>query len=1337
MKQQNAKMTTTMTTTTPTDDYPSCWEYIFGFGSIINTATHAPWLSSSTDGTASSSSISSSPSSSVSSLPGQRATVKASWGYRRGWCFRSNTGFTALGIVKCKQRGLDDDNDDGSNSTDATRTPAETLSPSDINGVVFRVSSVLLKDFDLREVGYDRVEVPKDQIVFLPPRGDDGGGADPGGRQRGVQLNVREDETIWVYVPQALRLADEDHPILQSYVDTVCQGCLEWGGEPMCDEFVRLTHDWSPFYLNDTPSSRRPWLFRKEYAVIDRILREHSDRTFLDHRKHPEEFATAFLLRMLRGSWGIPARNPVFIGRDAELSMIHARLTLPPTNRGGSSSCAVSRLDVAGMGGVGKTQLVTEYCYRYFPSYYGLVIWVSARSAESVASTYRQFMAETAGAASAASAAVSASVSSVVGATSNAEIIKDRDTDEVVSEVKARLFRSKVPWLIVFDNLEDPSLLAKFVPHSTSTAGCGHVLVTTRLVDTIDFADRTLILGCFQPEESLELFCRATMMVNNDSGSSSNRNSRNENDQKRERNAAMELAELLGHLPLALGMAAAYMRRCDVSCEEYRSRYVGWPTSTASGAAVATAAHWGGVLASLSLSLNAIQQENVTAWEVLRLLAWLGPDQITKKLLRSLLQTKAAQDAVDKHLSETEDLTRAINRSLCAVAGLSALSVVVTTRRSRSAAIALFIASATAVVALNTPILRTPTVDITSQHDVAQAMASRRESNHPDVFQKVDEVWDILKSFSILVVKEGQGSMHRLLGQALRASQSESESARNLKIGIRTIQKAWAFKPERIDTWNESTAVLELAKAALAHSVERQDGLSLDLAQLSREVGVFSAMALNRFKEAQQSLELSLMILDSIAASNRTGGYFTRRLGTELSVSRASTFHELGRVFRYQGLYHKSEEALTMALEIRSRLARVDSGARHGVAATLYELGVLEVKKHRLDSAANFLQKALDLRRALERESPGEDVEADCAASLHQLAAVHVARRPPSLDLAESLLHEALSLSMQTGQRAATLKQLARVAIRRGDFDTAERSLAQAHELYIELYGDNSLHINVAAVKFQQGALALQREQLDAAWLHFSECLRARKQAYSYSQGNHLEVSTVLHELGCVALTQKRMTKAVEMLTSEREILDQLYESSSSQQRERIHQARLTNLTWLRKCAKAQGNETMARKLANERSALKHRAKEEGASKFLSSLAFTNLARVELQLQQESLRCRLVARQYALTLPTAKDTSCHRQVSRSADLYRALSSLSFEIERYRQSQQQSVSFRPLYEAIVLFHDRVKEASSMTSGGSERSTIIEACDSLRDVFREVGLQVTDSIQRKLGAATSTK
>jgi hypothetical protein len=552
---------------------PGHHHYVFGFGSIINTTTHAPWLSKQAD--VNEPADNNSNSAKTVTLPGQQAKILASFGYRRGWNFRSNTGFTALGITIAKGEEQ----------------------AADINGVLFRITEEMLADFDRREVGYDRVEIIMDDIELQAE-------------------NETSNGKMWVYIPQEASCAEanEDHPILQSYVDTVMQGCLEWGGEQMAMEFVATTSNWSPYFLNDTPSSRRPWLFRKEYNTIDRILSQNPVTHYAD-RRHPEEFASAFLIKMMRGAWSIPRRNTVFTGRDAEIGQIHARLTAQRTDH--SPLSGVAKLEVAGMGGVGKTQISTEYCYRYSPSYYGLVIWLHALSAESIAAGYRQLMADTTG-----------------------FDVKDKDTDEVVTEVKARLFRSKVPWLLVFDNLEDQSLLEKFVPNG----GTGHVLVTTRLVNTdnIDSGDQTMILGCFNPSESVELLCRAAGKQNI-SGSAHLK-------------AANELADQLGHLPLALGMAAAYMRMCDVDASEYLARYVKSEMSLANLGHEAVAS-------SLSLSLEAIKTENPIAWEALRLLSWLGPDQITKKLLRSLLAAKNARASEDKRSIALVNTTTTISTS--------------------------------------------------------------------------------------------------------------------------------------------------------------------------------------------------------------------------------------------------------------------------------------------------------------------------------------------------------------------------------------------------------------------------------------------------------------------------------------------------------------------------------------------------------------------------------------------------------------------------------------------------------------------------------------------------
>jgi hypothetical protein len=103
--------------------------------------------------------------------------------------------------------------------------------------------------------------------------------------------------------------------------------------------------------------------------------------------------------------------------------------------------------------------------------------------------------------------------------------------------------------------------------------------------------------------------------------------------------------------------------------------------------------------------------------------------------------------------------------------------------------------------------------------------------------------------------------------------------------------------------------------------------------------------------------------------------------------------------------------------------------------------------------------------------------------------------------------------------------------------------------------------------------LALQQERFNDAWLHFTEALRIRRHVYSYARSAkdtnpvHIEVSCVLHELGCVGFARGSYAQSKDMFLQEKEILIRLEEAQISS--DRIHQARLTNLTWLRKVSKS------------------------------------------------------------------------------------------------------------------------------------------------------------------------
>src|SRR5690348_5342808 len=66
--------------------------------------------------------------------------------------------------------------------------------------------------------------------------------------------------------------------------------------------------------------------------------------------------------------WKVPARNPNFTGRSTELAALAAALAGGPT---------VTVQAVRGMGGVGKTQLATQYAWDHAADY-DLVYWLAA-----------------------------------------------------------------------------------------------------------------------------------------------------------------------------------------------------------------------------------------------------------------------------------------------------------------------------------------------------------------------------------------------------------------------------------------------------------------------------------------------------------------------------------------------------------------------------------------------------------------------------------------------------------------------------------------------------------------------------------------------------------------------------------------------------------------------------------------------------------------------------------------------------------------------------------------------------------------------------------------------
>ncbi|WP_026425423.1 tetratricopeptide repeat protein [Actinokineospora inagensis] len=174
---------------------------------------------------------------------------------------------------------------------------------------------------------------------------------------------------------------------------------------------------------------------------------------------------------------------------------------------------------LSGLGGVGKTQTAAEYANRLWSAgEVDLVGWVTATSRTSVLSG----LAELTG-----------------SPTGDASLDARRFLDWCGSTTHR--------WLLVLDDVTDPADLDGLWPH---TGTSGRLVVTTRRNEpSLRSADRRLMpLAVFTPDESTAYL---TGVLGADSG-------------------IPELAELLGHLPLALSQAAAYLSMVPgLTCRDY------------------------------------------------------------------------------------------------------------------------------------------------------------------------------------------------------------------------------------------------------------------------------------------------------------------------------------------------------------------------------------------------------------------------------------------------------------------------------------------------------------------------------------------------------------------------------------------------------------------------------------------------------------------------------------------------------------------------------------------------------------------------------------------------
>ncbi|KAL4937746.1 hypothetical protein BDV06DRAFT_226681 [Aspergillus oleicola] len=278
-------------------------------------------------------------------------------------------------------------------------------------------------------------------------------------------------------------------------------------------------------FVSDIVSSNTPQGAKNDGQVLPRMISSHE-------RERP---------RKLKKLFEVPfSRNSRFCGRGEVLTILHDLLD---KGHGQSAARQLRSCVIHGMGGVGKTQVALEYTYSYRDSY-DFIFWINAENEAVLLTSVSKIM--------------SSLSFGLADGTANSAVIMEsfrkwlEETSKLSPAIHLLPYVCK-PWLLVFDNVEAPSILQPCWPRSNH----GAILITSRHDELAPVATEDIHLEPFSSAEGSQFILKHLPKggIHYEEG------------------VAKKISAQLGGLPLVLGFASGYISKTKWSLEEFSKYY--------------------------------------------------------------------------------------------------------------------------------------------------------------------------------------------------------------------------------------------------------------------------------------------------------------------------------------------------------------------------------------------------------------------------------------------------------------------------------------------------------------------------------------------------------------------------------------------------------------------------------------------------------------------------------------------------------------------------------------------------------------------------------------------